>query len=268
MELTFLDQELSEAKLFRSSRNFGTFTGEDVSNMLYLNTLSVYLMSAIDATKAEAKEYAKRTTQYGNYAIFRTHATDIYMLAYQVKYPENDHANISDPVKSKKFLNSLQFADKRHIQFLRKLANGAVDQGEAHTVMQRLESQLKVTDSRYKTWRRQITNWETASDAKRKETLKRISQEISRLGKGTGRGSELLAPLNRNTRSTGVNNKRDNPRPEKTSTATKVAGAAAGAIAGRYAAGKMKKMSTGRAKNVGTGIGAIAGYWAAKGKDS
>ena len=44
------------------------------------------------------------------------------------------------------------------------------------------------------------------------------------------------------------------------STTRRVAGTVAGAAAGRYVAGKVK--DTPRSKNIGTGLGAIAGYWA------
>jgi uncharacterized protein YcfJ len=44
--------------------------------------------------------------------------------------------------------------------------------------------------------------------------------------------------------------------------AKRIAGTAVGAAAGRYAADKINKASNKTAKNVGTGMGAIAGYWA------
>jgi hypothetical protein len=46
----------------------------------------------------------------------------------------------------------------------------------------------------------------------------------------------------------------------------KVGGAALGAVAGRYAAKKLTKLAKNKPntlKKAGTGIGAIAGYWAA-----
>ena len=43
----------------------------------------------------------------------------------------------------------------------------------------------------------------------------------------------------------------------------KVAGAVVGGVAGRYAADKINKTDNKTAKTIGTGIGAVAGYWAA-----
>jgi len=258
MEFQLINQELSEARLFRSSRNFGSFAGADIANMLYLNTLSVYLMSEIAALRPTAQDYAKKTAQHGGYALFRTQATDIYMLAYQVMHPNNDYANLRDPVNSKQFLDKLQFADKRHIMFMRSVSNQDAGPGYAHTFMQRLESQLRITDSRYKSWRREITGWDRASSAKQKATLKKIAQETTRLGKGTGRGSELLAPLQKTIAPA------EKDAVSKPSVLARAAGVAAGAATGRKIASRIKDTPT--SKNIGTGIGAIAGYWAGKSK--
>ena len=44
MELQLIGQELSEARLYRASRSFGTLAGEDIADLLYLNTLSTFMM--------------------------------------------------------------------------------------------------------------------------------------------------------------------------------------------------------------------------------
>ena len=42
MDLQLINQEISEAKLFRSTRSFNTLDGKDVADILYLNTCLLY----------------------------------------------------------------------------------------------------------------------------------------------------------------------------------------------------------------------------------
>lgn len=261
MDLQLVNQELCEARLFRSTRGFNTLTGKDVADLMFLNTLVVYMMSKNEETYEYAKQYAKNTAGFSSYSLFRTFATDLYMLAYQLKYPDNDHAKLKDPIASKRFLDSLQFNDRKHIEFMRQLANDNVSSSLASTYFYRLESQLKVSDSRYKRWRRLITTWKTLKYAERNAVVAQITQELKRKGQGTGRGNETLTALEPLVRvrkySPAAKHSDDKP-----SVAKRVVGTAAGAVAGRYAADKLNKMDNKTAKNIGTGIGAIAGYWA------
>ena len=261
MDLHLVNQELCEARLFRSTRGFNTLTGRDVADLLFLNTLVIYMMSKSEETYKYATQYAKNTAGYGTYSLFRTFASDIYMLAYQVKYPDNDHTSLKDPIASKKFLENLQFNDRKHIEFLRQLANDNVTSSLANTYFFRLESQLKISDSRYKRWRRMIGTWSNLKYAERNTMVAQITQELKRKGQGTGRGNETLIalePLVRVRKYSPAAKHKDN----KPSAAKRVVGTAAGAVAGRYAADKLNKMDNKTAKNIGTGIGAIAGYWA------
>ena len=88
----------------------------------------------------------------------------------------------------------------------------------------------------------------------------KLTQEIRRLG----RGSELMMPMTSMLRDRGLRVASDYKEP-RTSLTRRVAGTAAGAVAGRYI-GKKVAQKTGanvdKYKKVGTGLGAVAGYWA------
>jgi hypothetical protein len=261
MDLQLVNQELCEARLFRSTRGFNTLTGKDVADLLFLNTLVIYMLSRTEEGHDYAVQYAKNTAGYGTYSLFRTFASDLYMLAYQVKHPDNDHARLKDPIASKKFLDSLQFGDRKHIEFLRQLIADNVSPSLANTYFYRLESQMRISDSRYKRWRRMIGQWKTLKYPERNTVIAQITQELRRKGQGTGRGNETLTALDPMVRvrkySPAAKQKDDKP-----SLAKRAVGTAVGAAAGRYAADKLNKMDNNKAKNIGTGIGAIAGYWA------
>lgn len=253
MDLQLVNRELSEVKLYRQSQEFGAFTGQDIADLFYLNNVVLYLLSQTQDQEDYARSYARRTAQFGSYTMFRTHATDIYMLAYQIKYPNNDHARIKNSRSSKKFLQRLNFEERKHIDVMRKIAQGRLLKAQAHDYFMRLEAQLKIKDARFRTYRRLIPRWDKMSEKRKAAELKKIQQDFLRIGSGRGKMSELLMSVNSYVEDH-----------YKTSLTRRAAGAAAGAVVGRYAADKLNKTDSKTAKNLGTGIGAIAGYWGAK----
>lgn len=259
-DFQLVNQEISEARLFRTTRSFGNLTGEDIAKLLYLSSLSSYMMLKDDGQNNYAEQYIKQTVQYGPYTLFRSHATDLYLLAYQVKNPDNRSINLKNTVTSRIYLEKLNFDDKKHYSFFRKASNRSITKTEVGMFFLRLESQLKISDNRYRSWRRLITDWENLKYSSRQLVVTKILQEYRRLGKG----SELVGPLTNMAKykSYTISDKYKEP---KTSLKTRVAGTAAGAVAGRYAGKKIAQKlgkDVDKYKKAGTGIGAIAGYWA------
>lgn len=258
MELQLINTEdLAEARLYRASRSFNTLDGQDIADLLYLNTLATFMMMQDEDQRDFAMDYAKKTVMYGTYSLFRTHATDMYMLAYTVSHPDNDNIKLADSKNSKRYLKDLMFESRKHIYFLRKFIAENYTKSEAISYLFRLETQLRIKDSRYKRWRRLIQDWKNLKYAQKQLAIAQIVQELRRKGAGAGRASEIMYGLSPMLK----NKKFLNTEPEKKSGGG-LAGAVAGAVAGRYVAGKLNKMDNKKAKNLGTGIGAIAGYWA------
>jgi hypothetical protein len=258
MELSLVNQELCESRLYRSSHAMRQLTGRAVADLTYLNTLVVYLLLQDDVQHDYAASYAAQTAQYGGYHSFKTSATDLYLLCYTVSNPVNNHIRLDQHSDSVDFLKRLSFDSGRHLRFMRSLAVSADRTNEANSYFFRLESQLNIKENRYKAYRRLVTDWGDLSYSKKQLSISKITQEIRRLG----RGSELLSPL-----TTMLKYKNFRVEPEysepRVSLTKKLAGAAAGAIAARYAADKITSTKPETFKKVATGLGAIAGYWAA-----
>lgn len=259
MNLQLINVELCEAKLLRSTRYFNTLDGRDIADLIYLNTMVTYMLSQ-DSKQAEfARKYAADTQQYGTYSLFRTHATDLYLLMYTALHPNNDHVKLRDASDSKKFLSDLTLNKLYHKRFMQNIASESATPSEANTYLYRLENQLRIKDSRYKSWRRIALRWDKLKYSEKQSIVAQITQELRRKGNGTATNSEIGKPLQSMLKQRIMRNK-DKP---SSNTGKKLAGAALGAVAGRYAADKLNKTNNNTAKNVGTGIGAIAGYWAA-----
>ena len=260
MELQLVNVSLCEARLYRYSNGFSGMDARQVGNLLYVYTLAVYMLSRDEDYHQVGTDYAQVTSQYGPYTLFRTHATDLYMLAYQLAHPYNSHSEISDTSGFGKFM----FNNRLHWRFIKDIADGTVV--EPHLYLYRLETQLKIQDSRYKEWRRLLSDWGNLKYSQRQLVVAKVLQELRK----TARGSELLVPLTNLVRDRNLSLAKtsfpDTP-PEKTSLAKGLAGAALGAYAARKLAPKVAQYAQNnpeKFKTAATGIGAIAGFWAGR----
>ena len=259
LNLKLIDQEISEARLYRTSRNFNALTGEDVTKLFYLTSLSTYMMLNDDKQIDYAKEYIKQTVQYGPYTLFRSHATDLYLLGHVIRDPDTRSITLKNPISSKQYLNKLNFDARKHYMFYMRLKNTNIKNTEFNSYFLRLESQLQIKDQKYKQWRRLVADWGNLKYTSRQLVVSRMLQEYRRLG----RGSEMVGPLSTMTKYRDF--KPSKYQEPKTSFAKRAAGTVAGAAAGRYIGKKVAKKlgkDIDKYKKYGTGIGAVAGYWA------
>ena len=256
MDLQILDT-ITESQLYRSNGMGKNLKSDTVAELLYLNTLALCLMIQDRAQYNTAKQYAKKTTSYGNYLLFRNNATDLYTLAHQVRYPNTKSVGLSDKQKGVDYLEGLNFADKAHFTVLQRISRG--DKNILQTLSQymtRLERQLTVP-SRLRSMRREVMNWKDSSQNNRERIVAKLTDEMRRKGK-TG---DLLRSLQNMSKYKQFDN------PEKSGTLKRAAIAGAGAVAGaslgRKIATKLDK-DPDKYSKAGAGIGALAGYWAGK----
>jgi hypothetical protein len=197
MQFSLINQELTEAKIFHVTHQFGMCNGRDIADLLYLNTLFLIMLRDVSGMKEWAERYAGKTRQAGTYALFRTYATDLYLLAYQVLHPHNDYAKMREPDNSKGFLQNLNFDGKRHIQIMNRVSVDNLDIAEAYVYLLRLEQQLKIQDNFFKAGRRMLVSWEDMPDDRKIAFLKRIYNYAIKIGNGTARNTEIFIEIKR-----------------------------------------------------------------------
>lgn len=61
MEFKLIDKEISEARLWRQSRQFGEMDGRGIADLLYLSFLSLLTFAKDDYKSDYAKAYARQT---------------------------------------------------------------------------------------------------------------------------------------------------------------------------------------------------------------
>ena len=256
MELQLLNT-LTESQLYRASGMGKNLKSDSVAQLLFLNTLAVTLMAQDKAQHNYAKQYAKKTTSYGNYLLFRNAATDLYTLAHHVRFPHTKSLKLQDNNKGQEYLDALRFDEKMHFKMMQRI--GRAERNLINTLkpyLMRLENQLKVP-SRLRSLRREITDWSTLSQSQREKTVGKLYDELRR----TGKTGELM-------RSVGtMNSYKQFKEPEKSGVLKRaaIAGASAyaGSAMGKKIATKLDK-DPDKYSKAGAGIGALAGYWAGK----
>ncbi len=256
MDLQLIDT-LTESMLYRSNGMGKALKSDTVAELLFLNTLALTLMIQDKNQYNTAKQYARKTTSYGNYLLFRNSATDLYTLAHQVRYPNSKKLKLQDNKKGEEYLDRLNFADKLHYAQMQMIARG--DRNIIPKItpyLIRLERQLKVP-TKLRSLRREITDWSSKSQNMRERTVAKLADEMRRKGK-TG---ELLRPIQTMMRY------KQFDEPEKSGVLKRAAitgaGAVAGAALGKKIANKFDK-DPDKYKKAGAGIGALAGYWSGK----
>jgi|TARA_B110000858_G_scaffold67913_1_gene78935 hypothetical protein len=246
-----IDTELSESRLFRFTASFSRLAGTDIADLLYLETLAVYMFALDGEQQDYGTAYARKTTQYGPYSAFRTSSTDIYMLGFAINQPEYQGLKLKN--KDRDHLKTLSFNNRQHYMFMNKIARYTPSRSEASSYFIRLESQLKIKDPIYKQWRRLILDWGNLKYAQKQFVIAKMIQRIRLKGKGSEIFNNLMA----------MKTSRRFDKIEKGKPTSKLKRAAA-TIGGAYAGSKiLPKVTKGRlSSKTGAGIGAIAGYWA------
>lgn len=187
-----IDTELCESKLYFASAKFSAISGDHLARALFLNNLLLFILSQEPEHQQFAQKYALKTIQYGRYAVFRTHATDLYVLSYAVLHPDSEQIALRDGRQGVRYLQTLDLDQQMSIEFIRRIAAGTHTSSQATRYLYRLETQLRVRDGRYRLWRREAALWDQVRPAVKAQIIKMMLAEVTRLGGGTVRNSELV----------------------------------------------------------------------------
>lgn len=248
MDLELINVELSESVLYRSQQGFRRLSGEEIAELLYLHTLSVYLMSQTERSEV-ARNIARRTSQYNRYTLFRTSATDLFTLGYAVSNPSSLRLKFKDS-STKSYLEKLPFNEYRHIKFLKEIASDRITNSEANRFLVSLENQLRIKSSVLRRVRRAAVNWDNLSRSQKSEMIKALDRQLRLKSRQSEMSQQISSMAGRSTTS--------EPKP-KSDTLKRAAAAGIGAYAGSKV---LPKVSSKISPKAGAGIGAVAAYWA------
>jgi hypothetical protein len=196
---SFIRENCNESKMFRNNY-LGQLSLRDTVDNVFLNMLTLYLFSKEFETKPFAKDYAHRTLQFGNFNLPRVGGTDLYQGLHIMLHPEGETAQkLKASEQNKALAQDLKTNSKLVKDYLRGIANGTMDRVTAIRLMYRLEGQMDIDISNYKSLRRLITDWENLNTMQKQLCVTRLLQYY-RL---RGRHSEMLGVLEAISRNKG-----------------------------------------------------------------
>jgi len=199
-DFSFIKENCNESKMFRNNY-LSQLTLRDTVDSVFLNLLTLYMLSKEFETKPFAQDYATRTMSFANFTNPRVGGTDLYQGLHIMLYPTGRTASLLKANEQNSALaTQLRTNAKLVKDFIRGVANGTLDRTTAIRIMYRLEGQMGIDISNYKSLRRLITDWENLSTVQRQLCVTRLLQYY-RL---RGRRSELLPVLEALARNKGM----------------------------------------------------------------
>jgi hypothetical protein len=196
---SFIRENCNESKMFRNNY-LSQLSLRDAVDNVFLNMLTLYMFSKEFETKPFAQDYAHRTLQFGNFNLPRVGGTDLYQGLHIMLHPQGETAQkLKAHEQNDALTQELKINSKFVKDYLRGIAGGTMDRTTAIRIMYRLEGQMDIDISNYKSLRRLITDWENLTTMQKKLCVTRLLQYY-RL---RGRHSELLSVLEAVSRNKG-----------------------------------------------------------------
>lgn len=195
---SFIRQNCSESKMFRNSY-LEQLTLRDVVDSVFLNMLTLFILSKEFETASFAEDYAHKTMMYSGFDVPRVSGTDLYQGIHIMLNPNSSTGELLRGQQQNAVLASELHANSKLFKdYLRRLSTGTLDRVTAIRIMYQLEGKMDIDISNYKSLRRLITDWDNLSTYQRQLCVTRMLQYY----RVRGRRSDLFPVLQ-----TIVNNK-------------------------------------------------------------
>jgi len=168
----FINQ-LCESKLLPTQHTLKNYTAKDISDITYLNFLTLQILRNEFTSKPFSIDYATKTITWGDFDKFRNSSNDLYVLINSL-INKNSLKYFKDHDASKLFIDDLSFAFSIIKSWLRNIANGKDAVGSDKSNLLKIESMLKITNSDYKGVRRLVNDWNNLDNNERKVATTRL----------------------------------------------------------------------------------------------
>ncbi len=161
-DLNFI-QSLGEARMFKTRNQIQSEGVEQLSNHLFANLLSLFVLSQDYNYGPVAKAYAQKTTQMGGFGRPSPSGTDLFQTIHSLKNPSYFAGDARDAM----LLNKININDTQIKRFLNKIKSGKVSSHDAAPFFMKLERDLKISDPKLRATRRLAQDWTKLSTAQR-----------------------------------------------------------------------------------------------------
>lgn len=164
-------QGLEEARMTRNDQNVKVLTYADCCERMYLSLLCLELLRNFPNATSVVRDYARKTIDI-KYERFRMSGTDLYNFIYFVTGDERALGKLKDPGAAMRSRRSTTLPLDGLKAYLRTISSGS--SGNPTQLFVRLENILNVINTDYKTIRRNVTNWTSLTNDKKRAVATRL----------------------------------------------------------------------------------------------
>ena len=166
-------KDMHESRMTRSTGTVKSLTYTDCCERLYLSVLILQALNQYAYFRNSAREYARRTTGYDTFKAYRMSGTDLYNLAHFVNGEDMILDKLKDPSAAKRAAKNVTLPLMQLNGWLKSIASGTT-YSQTSNFLIGLEGALKITNTDYKTVRRNLTRYTSLSTKDKENTITRL----------------------------------------------------------------------------------------------
>lgn len=179
---------LSESTLFRSRSAIERFTARQAADLFHMHVSALTLLRESPFTSTWAKDYAKRTLNYGSFSEWHSNSTDFGILGWSLFTDECEFRLAST---SSRLRERLTVDEGLMTRWLRSVSSTHMDEGTTKRIFSRIDTWLRIEDEALRAIRRLVQDWNDLSTDEASLALTRLLQ----LFRAHAENAEILPEL-------------------------------------------------------------------------
>jgi hypothetical protein len=160
-------RDLQESRMTKDNGNAKKLTYTDCGERMYLTLLALETMRQYPDFKAYVQRYAKKTAGFEQYKMYRIMGTDLYNFTYFLVGDSGAQDKLKDPESAKRMRASTKLPTSAINRYINTIAQGKTPV-QVNNLFQAIESAIKVTNSDYKSIRRNLMNFARLTKAEKR----------------------------------------------------------------------------------------------------
>jgi len=160
-------RDLQESRMTKDNGNAKKLTYTDCSERLYLTLLALETMRQYPDFKAYVQRYAKKTSGFEQYKMYRIMGTDLYNFTYFLVGDSSAQDKLKDPESAKRMRASTKLPTSAINRYINAIAQGKTPV-QISNMFQAIETAVKITNSDYKLIRRNLMNFARLTKAEKR----------------------------------------------------------------------------------------------------
>ena len=160
-------RDLHESRMTKDNGNAKKLTYTDCGERMYLTLLALETMRQYPDFKAYVQRYAKKTTGFDTYKMYRLMGTDLYNFTYFLVGNSNAQDKLKDPESAKRMRAKTKIPTAAINRYINSVAQGKLPV-QVSNMFQAIESAIGISNSDYKSIRRNLVNFARLTKAEKR----------------------------------------------------------------------------------------------------